>query len=179
MVEIRPATQEDLPQLSSLVQQEFKLQQQFDNSIQLNSDIDWSAFVSARLVRSEAEILVADKNGYLVGYIDIRVVNQGRSISNIGLMKWVRMLKHIFTRVPVSVFKARRYGFIDDIFVDASLQSTAAGIGVKLFNSSLVWFESRGVREVEAVISAGNNNALKFSQSMGGQLVKYSMRKTL
>lgn len=179
MYDIRPAEPKDIPQLANLVCLQFEYQQTLAPFIELIPGVDWTRYVAQRLRRRNAQMLVAEKDGNLVGYIDFRVAQQGWTASNKGLMTWARRLKHIFTKEPVSIFQARRYGFIEDIYVDPSVRLTAIGLGVKLFNRSLQWFENQGVREVEGAISVGNHTSHKFFQRMGCQPIKYLMRKTL
>ena len=98
MVDIRLATQQNLPQLADLVREELEQQRRVDPSSQLNPDVDWTEYVSAKLRRTDAEILVAEKGGTLVGYIDVRIVQQGRTSTGGRLKEVVLRLGHPFRR---------------------------------------------------------------------------------
>jgi hypothetical protein len=133
MIAIRPAIADDIPQLARLMQQQVELQRTFDSSWETDSDLDWIAYLSARLRRRHMTIVVADDNGSLVGYMDVQIVQQDRALSSGGLKLAMRVpaqgtagggrlrqaIKSLTRRQrqpPISMFKPKRYGFMNDIY---------------------------------------------------------------
>ena len=73
MIAVRPATSEDIPQVGDLIRQQYLLQQRYDCAFQLTPDVDWAQHVASNMAQSSSMILVAEKDGDLVGYVHIRV----------------------------------------------------------------------------------------------------------
>ena len=179
MITIRPATRPDIPQLADLVRQQVEHQLQLDSYLALNPKVDWVKYVTARLDRKDAEVLVADKDGTLVGYTDFRIVQQGTT-SRAGLLKAaLRRLLRLIKNEPLSIIESRRYGFIDDIYVVPSMRNSPVGMGVRLYRSGLPWFELRHVSHIECSITARNEGAQAFTEKLGFKTAALLMRKNL
>ena len=179
MVEIRVALPADVPQLAGLMRQAFEYQQEFDPCLQRAPAFNWKEWAAARLQRGNAAILVAENTHNLVGYMDICVVHQGQNPNGSWLRKIVRRLAQPFRRTPASMIIPRRYGFIDDIYVDPSVRLTGVRGSLRLFNTGLQWFRDQGVGEIEAAISMDNQVPQQIFRKLGGEPIKVLFRKTL
>ena len=179
MITIRPASQPDIPRLADLVRQHVEYQLQLDSHLTLNPKADWVNYVTARLNRKDAELLVADKDGTIIGYTDIRIVQQ-RTTSIAGRLKVaLRRVLHPFRREPPSILEPRRYGFIDDIYVDPSMRNSPVGVGVSLYRSSLSWFKLQQVNHIEGSIAALNEGTQTIAQKFGFKTVAMLVRNDL
>ena len=179
MITIRAATQPDIPQLADLVHQQVVYQLEFSSHLTLNPKADWVKYVSARLRRRDAEVLVADKDGTLVGYIDIRIIQQGTTSMAGWLKTALRRLAHPFQNDVAPVLLPRRYGFIEDIYVTPSLRNSPVGVGVRLWRSSLPWFELQRVSDIECSIAARNDASQTFSRKLGFKTAAVLLSKDL
>ncbi|MCB0209251.1 MAG: GNAT family N-acetyltransferase [Anaerolineae bacterium] len=172
---IRPATQQDLPQLTELIRQEVLLQQQFAGCFQLASGVDWAAYTEVKLRNPNTEILVAEKNGQLTGYIDLQLIRPGENGSPSLLKAGKKRLKQLLPGNRNANTGQPPIGFIEDVFVKDSVRKTSLGLGVKLFRSGLEWFAAQGVREVQGTIWINNKNSLKVFQKLGSESVRLLM----
>ena len=60
------------------MRQEFEYQQQLAGRFELVSHIDWPAYVGAKLRYRSAQLLVAEQSGYLLGYVEARIIQPGQ-----------------------------------------------------------------------------------------------------
>ena len=118
MTVIRPATPKDLPQLADLVRRE----------------ADWVRTVSAKLRRSDTQILVAEQDDHLVGFINVRVVQRGQRATDGWLKRMVRRLLRPSGAEPDSILQPMRFGFIEDVYVAPALRNQ--GIATALFRKA-------------------------------------------
>lgn len=193
MIAIRPAASSDIPALARLAREQAECQAELDAGLQVKPNADWSSYVAARLCGSNTTILVADRGGELLGYIDIRIRQQGPALERSRLKASLRRLLNRLRKVQPSVlgdkrysFKAqpsvlgdRRYGFIEDIYVTPRLRRTGAAVFNRLFQHGMAWLGQRGAGEVEGVISASNEAVLDLAQKLGFQRVRVVVRKKL
>ena len=179
VITIRTATQPDIPHLADLVRQQVVYQLQFGSHLILNPKADWVKYVYARLQRRDAEVLVADKDGTLVGYIDIRIIQQGATSMAGRLKTALRRLANPFHNDVAPVFLPRRYGFIEDIYVAPSLRNSPVGVGVRLWRSSLPWFELKRVSHIECSIAARNGASQTFLRKLGFKTAAVLLSKDL
>lgn len=179
MVEIRAAESADVPQLAELMRQEFEYQQGFDPCLQLAPTVNWKEWAAARLQRGNAAILVAENAQILVGYMDVRVVYQGQGPNGSVLRKVARGLARPFRKSRASAIRPRRYGFIEDLYIDPSVRTTGVGVGPRLFDKGVRWFRDQGVGEFEGAISIDNHVTQKLFRKLGGEPVKVLFRRTL
>lgn len=179
MITIRPATPSDIPALARLAREQAECQARLDAGLQIDPNADWNAYVAARLRRSNAAILVADGNGELLGYMDIRIRLQGLDPERSRLKASLRHFLNRLRKTQPSVLGYRRYGFIEDIYVTPRLHKTGAGVFKRLFQHGMEWCGQRGAGEVEGVITASNGTVLDLAQKLGFQCVRVSVRKQL
>ncbi len=81
---------------------------------------DWAAYVSQRLKRPNGVILVAELNGELVGFVDLRVAGKGRpaAASNEGMLRrLLRGWRRNATADQSALVEPSSSGVIDDIYV--------------------------------------------------------------
>lgn len=179
MIEVRPATKTDIPQLSDLVRRQIELQQGYDCLLQLVPDVDWDEYVSAKLDAPRSAILVAEKDGDLVGYIDIRIARQGILAATSRFKAIARLVLRLWRNYPTSILQPRRYGFIEDIYVVDSLRNRPVGAGGRLIKSSFDWFEQQQVSHIECTCAMPNQIAQKFVRKFGFEPTRVLMRKRL
>ena len=176
-VQIRSADSNDVPSLAKLVQAQFAYQKDFDSDLRLVPGISWTEFVRDLIDGRNREVFVAERDSILVGYISILVVNDGAGGTRRSMRGLAREILKRIRRAPVEAISHKRYGFIEDIFVDESLRHSALGIGVRLFQRSLTWFSDRGIDRIDALIDSNNIKAMAFSEKLGFRSRKVLMRR--
>ena len=176
MVDIRPATPKDLPQLAELVRQQFEYQQQFDPLLQLNPLTDWIEYVSARLRRKDTQIFVAEQERNLVGYHQVRVAQQEQNSTTGRAQAIVRRLAHPLRKKPVSIIHQRRLGYSEDVYLKPSVRNQ--GVGTQLSLRNFQWLEAQGVHEIEASILVGNEVSQDFFRKLGFEVFRVQIRMT-
>ena len=87
---VRTARREDLGELAELVRQEVLLQHELANWFELKDDVDWKQNVSLRLRARDTEILVAELNGRLVGYVETRRAPRLATIEDVYVAPSIR-----------------------------------------------------------------------------------------
>lgn len=179
MIEVRPAAKTDIPQLGDLMRRQIELQQGYDSLLQPVSDVDWDEYVSAKLDTPASTILVAEKDGDLLGYVDIRIARQGVLPATSRLKAIARVVLRLWRNYPTLILQPRRYGYLEDIFVVDSVRRQPVGVGIKLFNSSLEWFKQQGVDHVEGTISTSNELAQRVAKKAGFEPIRVLIRKRL
>lgn len=179
MIAVRPAAPSDIPALARLAREEAEYQAGLDVGLQVEPNADWNAYVAARLRRSNAVILVADRDGELLGYIDIRIRQQGFAPERSRLKTSFRRLLDRLRKAQPSVLGHRRYAFIEDIYVTPRLRRTGVEVFNRLFQHGMEWSRQRDVGEVEGVISASNGAVLDLAEKLGFQRARVMVRKKL
>lgn len=91
----------------------------------------------------------------------------------------LRSLLRLFRKETSSILKPRRYGFIDDIYVAPTMRNNPVGVGVKLYRSSLSWFELRRVNHLQCSINAGKKGVQVLSRKFGFKTVAVLMSMNL
>ena len=179
MIEVRPAKKTDTSQLSVLMRQQIELQQGYDRLLQLVSNVDWDEYVSAKLDAPASTILVAEKDGNLVGYIDIRIAQQGVLAATSRFKAIARVVLRFWRRYPTLILQPRRYGFIDDVYVADSLRNRPVGVGVRLIKSSFDWFEQQQVSHIEGACAMQNQLIQSLLPKFGFEPISVLVRKRL
>jgi ribosomal protein S18 acetylase RimI-like enzyme len=172
---IRPATKADISPLAELFRQQAEYQQRLAHSFELLADADFDEFVSQRIGREHAQILVDERDGSLVGYISVRVVTEGAVPTVNDLRAWLKRIVH--RRKPKSVFQPRRFGFVEDWYVVPKHQHQ--GIGIRLWTASLQWFKRKKVKEIDAFVWANNHSTQTLFGKLGFTTVQLRVRKEL
>jgi ribosomal protein S18 acetylase RimI-like enzyme len=110
--------------------------------------------LNSRLYDSHTRVLVAEKQGKLVGFV----------------------LGVIVDMVP-EMFVEETAGFLADIFVDPAYRGQ--GVGRALVNELTEWFRERGVQYVEWYVANSNTEGRAFWKALGGRDVITRMRINL
>ncbi|MCL4256632.1 MAG: GNAT family N-acetyltransferase, partial [Anaerolineae bacterium] len=100
------------------------------------------------------QLLVADHNGQLVGFV----------------------LGMIADYMP-EIFLPETTGFLADIFVDEIYRGV--GVGKKLVSGLSAWFKSRGIMTMEWYVASENAPARAFWEHIGGKSLIIRMQLTL
>ncbi len=113
----------------------------------------------ARRIREQIDenfshVIVAEHNGQIVGFV-------------VG----------VIVDLTPEVFQPETNGFLADIYIEESYRS--GGLGRRIVDALIAWFQSRGVLHMEWYVAAQNNAGRAFWQTIGGREVMIRMRLDL
>ncbi len=175
---VRDARLEDTAALAGLARAEAEHQLKVGAGFRMAGNADWAAYISQRLKRPNGVILVAELNGELVGFVDLRIAGKGRpaAASNEGrlrrlLLGWRRKA----TADQSALVEPSSAGVIDDIYVVPQCRNR--GIATDLLRRGVAWLEDRQVSEIEAAIWAGNEASLAFFNKAGFEKARVLVRR--
>ena len=168
---IRPATSADLPQLIALLQQEIAYQRQISPFFDLAPDFDWTQFAKTKLNNPNERIMVAEDQGRLLGYIDVRVLPP-----TIPLPR-PKSIRERFSRRRVSHALGRPWtiGWIEDCYVESRFRQQ--GTGTALVKAGVAWLQARGANRMELAVSAANSGGRVFWEKQGFAVSRLQMLK--
>jgi len=168
---IRPATLTDLPHLLVLFQQEIAYQKQITPFFDLAPDFDWSYFVETKLDNGSERIIVAEDNGRLLGYIDVRALPPSIQFPR------RRSILGRFSRRKVSHALVRPWtvGWSEDCYVES--QFRRKGAGSALVKEGVAWLQARGANRLELAVSAANSDGRAFWEKQGFAICRLQMSK--
>jgi ribosomal protein S18 acetylase RimI-like enzyme len=157
---IRPATVVDLPSLILLFQQEIAYQGQINPFFPLVPPMNVERFAQAKLKNPREQVFVAEGNGHLVGYIDVRVPDRPHQ----------RRLRHLIRRLwrrdrLPSLVRPRHVGWIEDCYVQPQVRRH--GVGSTLVQEGLAWLQAQHVTRVDLAVSAANRGGTAFWEKQG------------
>ena len=117
------------------------------------------------------------KNGSSVfsEFIDKQISNRN-SLVLVGLIKKV-ICAYLCAKIEnrPSVFSEKKYGFISDIAVAKKYRRN--GIGEKLYNEAVEWFQKRKIKRIELRVATSNPISINFWSKLG--LKPYSERRLI
>lgn len=152
-VEIRAATVRDIGQILPL----------WDALAAFHGDLDPALAVEREAVRDYAEFL-----GLTLGRSDTCVMlalEETRAVSfALGRIQ----------SLPLR-FREQRRGWIQDVYTVP--ERRGHGIGRRVVEGLLEWFDRRGVALVELTVAIGNPGALKFWERLGFATYMYRMKR--
>ena len=154
---IRLAQAADAPRISQLWMEMVAYHAQFDPQTfraAENGAEAYAQFIESRLQNADARVLVAERDGALVGYALGAVAN-----------------------ISTGLYLPLRSGMILDIFVCPAQRR--GGIGRALVERLALWFRAQGVDQFQAHVSAQNPLALGFWRAVGAETTMLLMRATL
>ncbi|GJQ59127.1 MAG: GNAT family N-acetyltransferase [Candidatus Scalindua sp. AMX11] len=173
-MEIRKATEKDIPHLSDLYQQEIEYHQKLAQYYELVPHFDWSCYVEKKLRRSNGSILVCEYCGALGGFIDIRINSYTVNAQRQSIFSRIRYGVKKRTTLPI---KPMQWGVIEECFVVPSFRRR--GIGRQLVNDALKWFQSRKIRRIELSLTAHNKEGELFWKKFGFDTFRISLTKEI
>lgn len=168
---IRPATGMDLARLIVLFQQEIAYQRQINPFFSLSPEFDWRQFIEAKLDKPNERLLVAEADGVLLGYIDVRarLPNHSRSPKQ-------NIMKRVFRReTHSSLVRPHAVGWIEDCYVQTQFQRQ--GIGSALVREGIAWLGTKEVTRIELTVSSTNGNGRIFWEKQGFSASRLLMSK--
>jgi len=168
---ICPATVVDLSRLIVLFQQEIAYQRQINPFFDLSPDFDWRHFVEVKLNNPNERILLAERSGLLLGYIDTRV----RLPKQSSAAKQSIMSRLVRREAPPSLVLPPAVGWIEDCYVSA--QFRRQGVGSALVQEAVGLLHAQGVTRIELAVSAANGNGRAFWEKQGFTASRLLMSK--
>jgi ribosomal protein S18 acetylase RimI-like enzyme len=76
-----------------------------------------------------------------------------------------------------SIFRPRRYGYLDEIAVLERCRGQ--GIGQMLMNAVHQWARAHGVDQIELQVWRGNQGAIQFYKKLGYMITRHTMQLAL
>ena len=168
---IRSATISDLPSLIELFRAELECQESLAQWFRLTARPDWGAYVSARLNRTDGAVLVAEEDGALLGFVDIRILQRAAGSKRSALRALIRFRK----KPAPPLIEPMASGFLEDIYVDP--KQRRRGIAKELVEHAFEWFRARKIQHVEAAIWARNEASLSLARGLGFQTARIHVRR--
>jgi ribosomal protein S18 acetylase RimI-like enzyme len=170
----RPAVWADLPQLVELVQWEVRYQRRLARSLHLHTRIDWESYVAAKLRRRDVALLVVERNGRLVGYSELWVMDPDRCT--------LRQRLATALRTPAGWLWANRsmgerIGVLEDIYVLPAWRKT--GLALALFEDCAHWFRQQQITRVQGSIWHANEVSLRIADQIGAKVIELIMYRPL
>jgi len=161
MMIIRSATQLDLPQLADLTRRE----------------ADWLNYIAAKQARSDSRIEVAEQDGYVVGFVTVRVIQRGRQIQDGWLRNTVRKLLNCSGPKADTILQPIRIGFVEELFVDPALRDQ--NVATALVESAIQWLQQQHVDELQTEISPDDMASQDFFCKLGFEISQFLVCKRL
>ena len=163
MITIRKASLKDVSNLGNLWQDFMKVhdapiikkrpKDKFQIIKEKNSKKNFEAHITKKIRSKNALVIVAEDNGFLVGY----------SISS------------IVHNIPV--FKLKKLGEINDLYVKPKYQEQ--GISSKFKKRALTWFKSRKIKSISLRVWVDNPRVIKIYKKWGFEEFQLVLRKRL
>lgn len=160
MAIIRPATLHDLPQLRAL----------------LGRKAERARDIAIRLERAHTAILVAENEGRLVGYIEMRVVRRGRRERDGWLRRLACRLLNRPRSDPDAIMQPMRIGVIEHVSVPSTSNKD---ITTALVQSGIRWLQSQEIFEVQTTVPLDDEAPQSFYRELGFEPMRYLVRKML
>ncbi len=155
MVHIRRATARDikeiLPVWGELAEHHAGLDPAFTPSEEWRHE--YGAYLRSLMNRDDALAVIARDGVHLVGYAVGRI-----------------------TTLPL-FFEHRHRGYIHDVYVRAAHRHR--GIGRRLVEEILRWFDERGVTLIELTVASKNGEATSFWRALGFETYMHQMKRVL
>jgi GNAT superfamily N-acetyltransferase len=169
---IRPATTADRPRLIELFQKEIAYQRGFAPFFDFSADFDWERFAELKLNNRNEKVFVAETDGIVLGYLDVRVIGP----SHFPFMK--KLVGRIFRRrIAPSFVRTGTVGWLEDCYVES--QCRRQGIGAALVVQGLAWLRGRGADRIELATFAANDSGRAFWEKQGFSAYRLLMSKAV
>ena len=143
MIKIKKASRKDVEKIKSLWCEFLDFHERYDSHYKRskNGAKAFGRFVTRQISDRNALVLIAQVDKETCAYLLARLEN----------------------RPPV--FVETRYGMIYDIAVSEKYRRN--GIGEKLYNTAIEWFQKRKVKRIELNVSISNPVSMKFWTKIG------------
>jgi GNAT superfamily N-acetyltransferase len=165
---LRTAAEGDLPELATLLREEFAYQARIAPFIEADSDFDCENYLRSRLNHPSVRLFVAENHTGLLGYIHVRITGTAPSRrTRPRLLPWKRRDSN-----PIRI---RMAGWIEDCYVKP--ESRRHGVGSALLDKSIGWLVSQNARSIGLAVSAGNPGARAFWEQHGFSPYRIQMSK--
>jgi ribosomal protein S18 acetylase RimI-like enzyme len=162
----------DVTRLIVLFQQEIAYQRHILPFYDLSPKFDWRRFVEVKLNNPNERLFVADEDGIVVGYIDVRMFRPARFRALRNMAN-----RYLLREPPISFVPSRSVGRIEDCYVQSRLRRR--GIGSALLTEGLEWLRSKGATAVELAVAKANESGKAFWEKHGFSPYRLLMSKTM
>ena len=142
-IEIREATQADLPDIVELWKSIMDFHRNLDSFFSRSQDghRNFLDLVTKEMESDNSELFIAESEGKLLGFIKIQISDYP------------------------PVFEMKKYGMISDAIVNEKYRRK--GVGEALFHRAMGWFKEKGIERVELRVANVNPVAQGFWKKMG------------
>jgi len=148
--QVRKAIPQDANELQRLWQErkDVYLKQAVSAQFPIKSAEEWQAVMLNWLTREDAQVLVADRDGQLIGY----------------MVGWIR------ENLPL--LHPERYGLVSEMSVDGHCKQ--GGVGTAMLDGMKQWFKSHQLEYVQVLVPRVQPSEQAFWRSVGArQYVDY------
>lgn len=181
-IEVRAATDTDVPGIAVLFRHEAELHQELDGGFRVDPGFDWEGAVLQLMAASHRRFWVAAIDGSVAGFLYARIVRPSAAVVA-ARPSLVRRLKRILKppkarSTPLQNARTvEPFGIIEDVFVDP--RRRRSGVGAGLVAASTEWFGAEGLRSVVLEVSVSNDAAVRFWRRHGFEVYRHRMRRAL
>lgn len=167
---VRPARPSDLSRLIGLFREEIAYQRRLSPFFDLTPGFQWARFAARKLRDPDETVLVADRDGQLLGYVNVRAPRPARpGLPGRLVRRWAQWRK------PPSIVRRGAVGSIEDCYVQPQFQRQ--GIGRALVAEGLRWLRARGATCIELAVAAANVDGRGFWEKQGFSVYRVLMSK--
>jgi ribosomal protein S18 acetylase RimI-like enzyme len=156
---VRQATLADLEPLARLFQEEVAHQRALSGSVNAVSASDSLRRLRARLRRGNDPLLIAEHDGHVIGYIDVRLARSPRLRS---IRRW---WKRLLWRTPPDVITRPAAAWIEDCYVAPSARRR--GVGGALVEEAMKGLRDHAITDVQLTVFAANREGVAFWERHG------------
>ncbi|MGZ9256636.1 MAG: GNAT family N-acetyltransferase [Candidatus Binatia bacterium] len=159
-----------MARLIELFQKAIAYQRGFAPFFDLSADFSWERFARLKLGNRNERVFVAEANGTVLGYIDVRAIIPGQARSR------KNFVGRIFQRrIAPSFARTGTVGWIEDCYVES--QFRRQGIGAALVAYGLAWLRESGADRIELATFAANGSGRAFWEKQGFSAYRLLMSK--
>ena len=140
---------------------------------QFNRDADWARYVTKRLKHRNTLELVAEKNGQLIGFILVRVVQRGGKEPNGRLLTWLRHWCRL-SPSPDTILQPIQLGLVEELCLVPVKDDEVAA---ELMQQATAWLASQMITECRVTVPMHDNISQQKYRQLGFTPAQFSVRK--
>lgn len=170
----REARSKDVAELAEMLHAEAAHEQEKGGHFRLSSTADWEGHVRRRMSRANEMIVVAEEDGHLAGFVNLRIIELGRQAGARGNGGWFEKIRRKLRRGSAQLsplIEPMRNGFVDDIYVVPAFRKQ--GVAQRLLQEGIDWLKRRRVESIEASILVRNEASLNLFRKAGFEAARF------